>query len=431
MFMNALTRIGKYTVPALLAGGLMLPTAATADKVADFYKGKRLSMYVGFSQGGGYDTYARVLAAHMGRHIPGKPSFVTRNLTGAGSMRLVNQLYNVMKKDGTNVATFGRGIPANQVFGEKGVQYDARKINWLGSLNSEVSVCVAWHTVPVNTVGDLKTRGLIVGGTGPSGDTDVFPKVMNNIVGTKMKLVTGYPGGNDINFAMERKELEGRCGWSWSSVVSTRPQWIKDKKIKLLVQMATEKHPALPNVPFVMDLAKSKKDKQILELIYGRQDYGRPFATTPGVPKARVAALRKAFVATGKDPKFTAEAKKRNLPLLIMDGEKLQKKIVALFDIPKDLIAEANKAQKYDGNIQITKAKIPTEVKKDFKVSTTKRGGRSITFVLGSKKQKVSVSGSRTKVTIAGKKAKRKAITVGMVCTLKHKGSKALAIDCK
>ncbi len=420
------------TIALALAAGItaVTPLVAKADAVSDFYKDKTVTLYVGFSAGGGYDVYARILASHMDRHIPGNPKIVVKNHTGAGSLRVVNDMYNIFPKDGTVFATFGRGAPNEQLFGTKGVKFDAARMNWLGSLNSEVSVCVAWHTVPVNTWEDMLSRGMIVGGVGKGSDTDAFPTVMNNVLGSKLKLVTGYPGGNDINFAMERKEVEGRCGWSWSSVLSTRGNWLKENKIKVLIQMATEKHPDLPTVPFIMDVAKSQRDKQILKLIYGRQLWGRPFAMGPDVPADRVAAMRKALADTATDKKFLEEMKSRKLDVSLLGGERLQKEIAEMFSAPKDVVEAAAKATTYTGNIQISKAVIPIETF-DGKITEIKSGGRSITFEAGGKKQKSRVSGRNTKITVAGKEAKRDALKEGLSCKLTYQGSAAKEIACQ
>src|SRR5262249_49080261 len=222
---------------------------ASAQSPADFYKGKNVEVDVGYSVGGGYDLYARMLARHMGKHIPGNPTIVPKNMEGAGSLRLANWIYNVAPKDGSVFATIGRGTGFDPLLGHKGAQFDATKYSWLGSANNEVSVCVAWQSAGIDKFEDLYTKELTVGGTSASADTDQFPRAINGMLGTKMKIVTGYPGGNDVGLAMERGEVNGRCGWSWSSVKSTRPDWIRDKKIKVLVQLALEKHPDLPDVP--------------------------------------------------------------------------------------------------------------------------------------------------------------------------------------
>ncbi|MFQ6016959.1 MAG: Bug family tripartite tricarboxylate transporter substrate binding protein, partial [Kiloniellaceae bacterium] len=208
------------------AAGLMVPATAGADAVADFYKGKTITLFVGYSPGGGYDTYARTVARHMGKHIPGNPDFVVKNRPGAGSMKLANEMYAAVPKDGSVIGIIGRGQVMEPLFGTEQAKFDPSEFNWLGSANNEVSVCVSWHTSPVRTVQDLMTQQLIVGGTGPGADTDTFPKVLNNVIGTRLKLVTGYPGGNDILLAMERGEVDGRCGYSWSSAKSRKADWL-------------------------------------------------------------------------------------------------------------------------------------------------------------------------------------------------------------
>jgi tripartite-type tricarboxylate transporter receptor subunit TctC len=308
--------------------------------------------------------------------------------------------------------------------------FNPREFAWIGSANNEVSVCAAWHTVPVNVWEDLKTRGMVVGGTAKGSDTDTFPTVLNNILGTKMKLITGYPGGNDINFAIEKGEVEGRCGWSWSSVVSTRPQWLKEKKIKLLIQMSTAKHKDLPDVPLVVDLAPTEKDRKVMKLVYARQVWGRPYFTTPGVPKARVAALRKAFDDTMKDPKFLADARKQKLEINPVAGDVVQKEIAELYESPKEVVEGAKHATTYTGNIQVSKAVIPIETAKG-KITGVKSKGRSFSWEGGGKKGKLRVSGRNTAITVAGKKAKRGALKAGLACEFTYQGSAATKIACQ
>jgi tripartite-type tricarboxylate transporter receptor subunit TctC len=249
----------------------------------------------------------------MGKHIPGNPKFVAKNRPGAGSMLLANELFNVMPSDGTAVGIIGRGQVMEPLFGTAEAKFDPSEFVWLGSANNEVSICVSWHETDIKTLDDFLTMPMIVGGTGPGADTDTFPKVLNNIIGTKLKLVTGYPGGNDILLAMERGEVDGRCGYSWSSAKSRKADWIRDKKINILMQMSTAKHPDLPDVPFVMDFAKTERDKQVLGLIFARQAWGRPFLAPPGVPEDRAKALQVAFMATMEDPEFLADARKSRI----------------------------------------------------------------------------------------------------------------------
>ncbi len=427
--MNTLKRLALFGAAGILAATVAAP-AATADEVADFYKGKRITMWIGYPAGGGYDRYARTLSRHMGRHIPGNPKFVSKNKPGAGSMILANDMYSVMPQDGTAISTFGRGLPMEPLFGNKQAKFDPRKFGWLGSTNNEVSVCASMKRTGITKFSDLMTKGMIVGGTAKGSDTDTFPTVLNNVIGTKLKLVTGYPGGNDINFAMERGEVDGRCGWSWSSVKSTRPQWLKSGRIHILLQMSTSKHAELPDVPFVMDLAKNDRDRKILGLVFARQAWGRPFNTTPNVPKARLAALRAAFDATMKDPKYRADMKRVKLELNPLGGAYIQKLMEDLYNSPKDVVAAAAKATSDSSAIQTSTAVIPVTTHKG-KITKIKRGGRRVSWSGGGKKGKLRVSGSRTKVTIAGKKAKRKALKTGMSCSFKVKGVQtAVAINC-
>ncbi|HEY7383002.1 MAG TPA: hypothetical protein VH743_04965 [Beijerinckiaceae bacterium] len=310
-----------------------------AQSPADFYKGKTVEIYIGYSVGGAYDVYARLLARHMGKHLPGRPTVVNKNMEGAGSLRLANWLYNVAPKDGTVFGIIGRGIPFDPLLGGSG-QFDATKFSWIGSANDEVSICAAWHATPVNTFEDLLTRDMIVGGTASGADTDQFPKIVNGVLGAKMRVISGYPGGNEITLAMERGEVQGRCGWSWSSVKATHPTWVQDKKIKILMQLSLAKHPDLPDVPLIMDLAKNDEQRQILKLVFARQVMGRPFLGPPGIPDDRLTALRKAFMDTMKDPEFLAEAEKGKLEITPVSGEDIQKLVTDVYATPKDVAAK-------------------------------------------------------------------------------------------
>jgi tripartite-type tricarboxylate transporter receptor subunit TctC len=319
----------------------MMPSAGQADSVADFYKGKTVDFYIGYSVGGGCDIYARANAPHIGKHIPGNPTVVPKNMTGAGSLKLANWLYQVAPKDGTAIGAIGRGTAFDPLFKLKGAQFDATKYNWLGSANDEVSVCVAWHGYGVTKFEDLKTHDLVVGGTGASADTDQFPKIVNAVLGTHFKIITGYPGGNEVGLAMERGEVQGRCGWSWSSVKSLHLDWVKDKKIFVLVQLSLSKHPDLPDVPLVMDFAKSEDQQQIFKLIFARQVMGRPSLAPPGVPKERAEALRKAFVDTMKDPEFLSDAEKSQLEINPVSGADVEQLVKELYQTPKPLADKA------------------------------------------------------------------------------------------
>jgi tripartite-type tricarboxylate transporter receptor subunit TctC len=314
---------------------------ALAQSPADFYKGRNIDLYIGYSVGGAYDLYARVIARHLGKHIPGNPIIVPKNMEGAGSLRLANWLYNVGPKDGTALGTIGRGTAFDPLLGSKGAQFQADRFTWIGSANNEVSVCVAWKTSGINKLEDVLAKELIVGGTGQAADTDQFPRVLNGVLGTKFKIVTGYPGGNDVTLAMERGEVKGRCGWSWSSVVATHKRWIDDKSIIVLAQLSLDKHPDLPDVPLIMDFAKGEDQQRMFKLIFARQVMGRPYVAPPGVPADRAEALRKAFMATMQDPEFLAEAEKSQLEINPVAGTEVEKLVKDLYQTPKALADKA------------------------------------------------------------------------------------------
>ena len=313
-------------------------STAHAQTPAEFYKGKTVDVYIGTSVGGGYDAYARMLSRHMGRYVPGNPVLVPKNMEGGGGMRLANFLYNAAPKDGSVFATFNRGTGFDPLLGNKSAQFEATKFTWIGSTNNEVSVCVAWHTVGVSRYDDLLTKELVVGASGPAADTYQFPKIANGVLGTRFKIVTGYPGGNDIDLAMERGEVHGRCGWSWTSVKATHPTWLPQQKINILFQMGLSKHPDLPNVPLIMDLAKTDEERAIFKVIFGRQVMAWPFAAPPGVPKDRVDVLRRAFMDTMKDKDFLAEAAKGNFEIRPVAGEDIQKLVQEIYDTPAAIV---------------------------------------------------------------------------------------------
>jgi tripartite-type tricarboxylate transporter receptor subunit TctC len=332
---------GMVAAVLALAPAVFSPSPSYAQSPAEFYKGRNVDLYIGYSAGGAYDLYARVIARHLGKHIPGNPTIVPRNMEGAGSLRLTNWLYNVAPKDGTAIGTIGRGTAFDPLLGSRGAQFQADKFTWIGSANNEVSICVAWKTSGITKLEDTLSKELIVGGTGQAADTDQFPRILNGVLGTKFKIVTGYPGGNDVTLALERGEVKGRCGWSWSSVLATQKRWIDDKSIIILAQLSLSKHPDLPDVPLVMDFAKTEDQQQIFRLIFARQVIGRPFLAPPGVPKDRAEALRAAFMDTMKDPEFLADAEKSQLEINPVSGADVEKLIKEIYQTPKALADKA------------------------------------------------------------------------------------------
>jgi tripartite-type tricarboxylate transporter receptor subunit TctC len=324
-----------------LAIALTYSSAAAAQTAAEFYKGRNLELDISSSVGGGYDAYARMLARHIGRFIPGSPIVVAKNMEGAGGLRLANFLYNAAPKDGTTFATLYRGTVFDPLLGGKGAQFDATRFTYIGSANNEVSVCVAWHTTGITRFEQVLTKELVVGASGPSADTYQFPKIVNGVLGTKFKIIAGYPGGNDIDLAMERGEVQGRCGWSWTSLKATRRSWFTEKKISILFQMGFSGHPDLPDVPLVIDLARNDDDKAILKLIFARQVMAWPYIAPPDVPNDRAEALRAAFSETMKDKDFLADAEKSALEIRPVTGEDIQKLVKDVYKTPPAIVQRA------------------------------------------------------------------------------------------
>jgi tripartite-type tricarboxylate transporter receptor subunit TctC len=324
-----------------VAAVALMAAPASAETTEDFYKGKQVRLVIGYASGSGYDLYARFLARHIGKHIPGAPSVVPQNMDGAGSLRAANWIHAVAPKDGTAFAGVGSGIPMTPLLGGKGVAFnDDKAFTWVGSMNNEVSVCVAWHTAGIDTIDEAKTKEMLSGATALGvDDTTVFPAVANAILGTKFKWITGYRSGNEMNLAMERGETQGRCGWAWSSVKATHTDWLKDGKIKLLMQMSLAKHPDLPDLPLIVDLAQTPEQRQVLELIFSRQVLGRPFLAPPNLSADRASALRGAFDATMKDAEFLAEAQKSQIEINHpVGGDEAQAFMTRMYAFPRDVV---------------------------------------------------------------------------------------------
>ena len=314
----------RGAVLALTASVIAVASARAETPVAEFYKNKNIDVYVGLSAGGVYDLNARLLSRFMGRHIPGNPTLVPRNMTGAAGLRLANWLYQVAPKDGTAIGTFARGIAFNPLLGQVGGPIEATKFNWLGSTNDEVSVCASRSESGITRFDQLYDHELVIGSTGGSGDDEQLPKIINGVLGTKFRTISGFPGGAEIKLAMQRGEVSGRCGWSWSSVKATEGEWLKDKSISILVQLSFRRHPDLPDTPLITDYVKTDEGRQIFKVALARQVMAWPFAAPPGVPPERIAALRKAFDETLQDKEFLAEAERLNLEITPVSGERIQ-----------------------------------------------------------------------------------------------------------
>lgn len=332
---------------ALIATAVLLATggSASAQSVADFYKGKSVTLTIGTDAGGGYDQYARTLARYMGKHIPGNPNFVAKNMPGAGGLMATNRIYAIAPKDGTEIGTAHRGIPIMPLLGQAD-NFDASKFVWIGSMNQEIAVCYSWQTSPVKTFQDLMSKELIVGTTGKGADLSSFEQPLINLLGAKLKVIHGYEGGHNIDRAVEQGEIQGRCGVSWSSMIARNTQWLRDKKINILIQLGIGKHEDLPNVPTAQDFAKSPDDKVILDLLLTPQLIGRPYFGPPGMPADRAKALRDAFNATMQDPGLLEEAKKQKLEVELIRGEQIEKLINQAYAAPPEVIARAREAIK-------------------------------------------------------------------------------------
>jgi tripartite-type tricarboxylate transporter receptor subunit TctC len=334
------SHLGAAACAALLlaAGG-----ASAQQSVADFYKGKSIDLYIGFTQGGGYDLYARLVARHMTKHIAGNPNIVPRQMVGAGSRKATAYMVEVAPRDGTALATAEQSLPLQQALGEVEAPIDATKLGWIGNPSEDNNILIMWHATGVKTVEQTTAKQYVIGATGPNTSAQ-YPQVLNTLIGTKFKIITGYPGGADINLAMERGEVDGRGSNAWASQKATHPEWLRDGKINILVQTGLTKAPDLPHVPLLMDLATNPDDRAALKLLSAPTAVGRPLFTTPGVPTERITALRRAFDATMKDPDFQADAKKASLDLNPMSGETLQKVVEDVVATPKPIVERLRKA---------------------------------------------------------------------------------------
>ncbi len=303
------------------------------------FAGKTVRIVVGFSAGGGYDIYARELARYLGRHIPGRPTVVVQNMAGAGSLKAVNFLFNAAPRDGTVLATFSRGIVFEPLIGQlDGAQFEAPRFNWIGSISDEVSVCAINASRGIATWRDMLTKQTLIGASGAGADSDVFPIVLRNLFHLPMRIVTGYPGGADLNLAMERGEIDGRCGWSWTSIVSRNRDWLTDKRIRITLQIALAKHDDLPDVPLITELVSDPRQGAAVRLIVSRQSIARPFAAPPDVPVERVEMLRRAFDATMRDPDFLADMRSQALEVRPLGGAAVQTLMRDVYASPPDVV---------------------------------------------------------------------------------------------
>jgi tripartite-type tricarboxylate transporter receptor subunit TctC len=312
---------------------------AQADGLADFYKGKTVSLVVGSSTGGGYDTMTRAIARFIGKHVPGNPTVVVRNMPGAGGITALNYIYNAAERDGTVLALVQNNTPLEPLFGTRQARYDATRLNWLGTPSFEVAMVLLWHTVPVNSVADLKSRETQMGASGANSTPAFYTRLLNATLGTRMKLVNGYPGQNDALLAMERGELDGYPSVFKSALTSTRPNWLAEKLAKAIVQYGPERLQELSDVPFAPDLISNEDDKLLMQAGFAPLALGRPLVMPPDAPADRVAAIRKALAETFADPEFLAEGERMGLGLNApRTGEQLADVIARAYRSPPRII---------------------------------------------------------------------------------------------
>ncbi|MEW6453657.1 MAG: hypothetical protein AB1490_23640 [Pseudomonadota bacterium] len=332
---------GRHFIVVVLAA-LLGTNQAQAQGVADFYRGRTIQMVVGFSSGSGYDIYARLLARFMPKYIPGNPTIISQNMPGAGSLRAAQYVSQVAPKDGSVIGTMSRSLPVEPLIGDG--KFDGRAFTWIGNIANNNSLCATWHTTAVKTWSDMLTTPFVLGGEGPGSDLDNFALVLKNMFGAKVKLVSGYPGGSEVNLAVERRELDGRCGWSWDSIKSTKPDWLRDKKLNLLAVFALEKASDVPpEVPLILDKARNDEERKILRVHLAAQAFGRPFFAAPGIPEDRKKALRDAFDATMKDADFIAETAKVRMEVSPTTGHEIERILNEIYASPPEVIEKAKK----------------------------------------------------------------------------------------
>mgnify|MGYP006284788787 CR=1 FL=1 len=328
----------RQPLRSVLAGCAMFSTFNGFEALGaeNFYQGKPIDVVIGYSAGATYDIYARIVARHISKHVPGNPRLVPRNLAGAGSRTALNYVYQIGPQDGTVIGTADQSLAVEQAMGDKKLVIDVNRLFWIGNPVVSNNTTVAWHTSGVRTIADVQAREVSVGATGASTSSQ-YPMAMNSLLGTKFKVILGYPGANDINLAMERGEVAAKGSDSWAAWKATRPEWLKEKKINILVQIGLTASPEMPGVPLLMDLGKTPEDREVLKLLSSSVGVGRPLFVGPQVPTDRVAALRDAFDKTMADPEFIADARDLKLDISPVSGRDVQKLVSDIVSTPENV----------------------------------------------------------------------------------------------
>jgi tripartite-type tricarboxylate transporter receptor subunit TctC len=333
---------GMFFAASLALAASSFVGALPARSASPFYRGKTITIIVSYGPGGGYDTYARLVARRLGTHLDGSPTVVVENMSGAGGLVGANYLYNAAPRDGTTLGVINQSAAVAQVLGAPGIQYDSRKFNWIGRIASGVEVTYSWFTSPAKTIEEAKHHTVVIGGSGPTSTSEVLPRIMNQLIGTKFRLVSGYPDGAAGALALQRGEIEA-YSTEWAVLKSRNADWLRDKKINPMVQYALERARDLPDVPTSIELGQNDVQRQIFTLMSGGDTVGRSLAAPPSIPDARVAELRAALKATVSDPAFIAEAKTARYEPDWMSGEQLAAIVDRLSSTPADVVSEATR----------------------------------------------------------------------------------------
>jgi tripartite-type tricarboxylate transporter receptor subunit TctC len=395
---------------------------AAAQSVESFYRNKTVTVAIGSGVGGSHDQWGRLVARHMGKHIPGQPNLVPKNYPGAGGMALANIFWAQGPKDGSSFGIINRGVLFEPLFNAKNAKgfFDPRKFSWIGSPDSVISVAVAWHTSPVRKWQDLYDKELIVGAVGAATGTTKEAYVMNNLLGFKYKVIMGYPGGSDVDLAMERGEINGRANLAYGGLKNRNIEQVKDGKLIILSQMGLERHPEMPDVPLVLDFARNDEERRLLELNFLPSEVGYPFIAPPDVPQERVAVLRDAFKKMTEDPELRADAAKQRLDINYSSGERLEALVAKAYSASPDMVARI---------LDLSQPHIQEDMARAMvvKTSLTGSGKRGITFVDSGRKTEARVSDEDTAITKAGQKIDAATLAEGMVCEITYYGDKGTA----
>jgi len=428
--MNGQTKGASVPASCLTACLIAVATAAAAAPAAaqegpEAFRGKTVTVAIGSGTGGSHDQWGRLINRYMGEHLPGKPNLVPKNYPGAGGMALANTMWAQSPRDGTFFGIVNRTIYFEPLFAGKQsrAQFDPRKFSWIGSADSIISVATVWHTSPVKQWQDLYNHDLIVGAVGAASGTTKEAYVMKNLLGFRYRVIMGYPGGGDVDLAMERGEIEGRANLAYSGLKSRNAEDLKAGRIRVLYQMGLERHPEMPDVPSVLDFARNDEERRLLEVNFMHSEIGYSFAAPPDVPKERLATLRQAFKATIEDPKLRADAEKQRLDVNYISGERLEGLMQKAYSAPPEIIARLLELSQPTLREDMAQASVVKT-----KLTGIARQGRTASFVDKGGKTEANVSGGTTEITRAGQKLEAAALQEGMNCEITYYGNRGTAV---